>query len=577
MKLVFSYFKKYKVFLILCFICSFGFIFTEIGIPTLFANGISNNFKNGNTQYILLLAIKMYGFAFLGLILLLILAYSSNRMTSKIVRDIRNELFSHIQTFSREKYEDFNISRLLTNIVNDCFIIMQFLIVIIRLGFIAPMMIISSFIMIYRKSPTIALATLAIVPILLIGVFLINKITKPISIKQQKKLDNINLNMRESLTGLRVIRAFNRQDFQSKRFGKINEEYGSFSKKLFQLMALIPPLFTVIFSIIMITVVYLGSNYVNQGTLDYGALAAFIEYVFHALFSFLMLANVLTMYPRFSVAVHRINEVLNAQTNITSKDTKIETPIKGHIEFKNVSFAYADSAKENVLEDINLSIEPGETVAFIGSTGSGKSTLVRLIPRIFDVTKGNILVDGKDIRDYDLDYLRSKISFVPQKAILFSGTIKNNLLFGNRNASDEDLNRAIDIAQAKDFVDSKENGIYEQLSEGGTNLSGGQKQRLCIARALTRDVPIYIFDDSFSALDYKTDSVLRNRLKEEIKDSTFLIVAQRVATIMEADRIFVVNNGKIVGHGTHKELLKDNPIYREIAESQLSKEELAYE
>ncbi|QQK07275.1 ABC transporter ATP-binding protein [Miniphocaeibacter halophilus] len=577
MKLVFSYLKKYKAFLILCFICSFGFIFTEIGIPTLFADGISNNFKNGNTQYILLLAIKMYGFAFIGLILLLILAYSSNRMTSKIVRDIRNELFSHIQTFSREKYEDFNISRLLTNIVNDCFIIMQFLIVIIRLGFIAPMMIISSFIMIYRKSPTIAIVTLAIVPILLVGVFLINKITRPISIKQQKKLDNINLNMRESLTGLRVIRAFNRQDFQSKRFGKINEEYGGFSKKLFQLMALIPPLFTVIFSIIMITVVYLGSNYVNQGTLDYGALAAFIEYVFHALFSFLMLANVLIMYPRFSVAVNRINEVLNTQTNITSKEINVETPIKGHIEFKNVSFAYADSSKENVLEDINLSIEPGETVAFIGSTGSGKSTLVRLIPRIFDVTKGSILVDGKDIRDYDLDYLRSKISFVPQKAILFSGTIKNNLLFGNRNASDEELNRAIDIAQAKDFVNSKKDGIYAQLSEGGTNLSGGQKQRLCIARALTRDVPIYIFDDSFSALDYKTDSVLRNRLKEEIKDSTFLIVAQRVATIMEADRIFVVNNGKIVGHGTHKELLKNNPIYREIAESQLSKEELAYE
>lgn len=558
-------------------ITSVGFIFTEIGIPTIFAEGISNNFMNGDTKYIIILALKMFILATLGLIMLLILAYSSNRIASKIVRDLRNDLFGHIQSLSRNEYEEFNISRLITNIVNDCFIIMQFLIMILRMGLLAPLMIFSSFFMIYRKSPKIALLTIAAVPLLLIGVYFVNKITKILSKKQQKKLDVINRDMRESLTGIRVIRAFNREEFQSERFKETNGDYSSLATKLFQKMALFSPIFTVVFSIVMVIVVYLGADYVNQGILQIGALSAFIEYVFHALYSFLILASVLVMYPRFAVAVNRVNDILNTNPSIISnKNEELEIK-KGKIEFKDVSFAYADSSKEYVLKNLNFTVNPGETVAFIGSTGSGKSTLVRLIPRIFDTTKGSILIDDVNVKNYSLEELRGSIGFVPQKAVLFSGTIRENLQFGNIYSTDKDLEYAVDIAQAKDFISTKKDGFDEILSEGGTNLSGGQKQRLCIARALTRHSPIYIFDDSFSALDYKTDAILRKRLKEEIKDSTFLIVAQRVATIMNADRIFVINNGEIQEQGTHKELLKTSKIYREIAESQLGKEELEYE
>ncbi len=532
---------------------------------------------NGDTKYIIILALKMFTCAIIGIILLILLAYISNKMTSRIVKDMRNDLFSHIQTFSREEYEKHNISRLITNIVNDCYIIMQFLIMIIRTGFVAPLMFGFSFFFIFRESPKISFFTIATIPLLLVGVFFVNKITRILSSKQQKKLDNINQNMRESLTGLRVIRAFNREQFQFNRFENLNNDYASYSKKLFQKVALISPIFTIIFSILMITVVYLGADYVDKGILEIGSMSAFIEYVFHALFSFLVLANVLVMYPRFSVAINRIYEVINTSPTIYTKEKNDLKITNGKIEFKDVSFSYADSSKEHVIENITLSINPGETIAFIGSTGSGKSTLIRLIPRIFDVSKGNILIDNHDIRDYSLDELRSNIGFVPQKAVLFSGTIKENLLFGNRNATMEDLEKASYIAQAKEFIESKENKFDEILSEGGTNLSGGQKQRLCIARALIRKVPIYIFDDIFSALDYKTDATLRRRLKEEIKNSTFLIVAQRVATIMDADKIFVLNNGKIEGCGTHKELLKYSKVYREIAESQLSKEELNYE
>ncbi|WP_277985530.1 ABC transporter ATP-binding protein [Miniphocaeibacter massiliensis] len=561
----------------LCFIGAFGFVVTEIGIPKLFADGISARFMNGDTKYIIILALKMFTCAIIGIILLILLAYISNKMTSRIVKDMRNDLFSHIQTFSREEYEKHNISRLITNIVNDCYIIMQFLIMIIRTGFVAPLMFGFSFFFIFRESPKISFFTIATIPLLLVGVFFVNKITRILSSKQQKKLDNINQNMRESLTGLRVIRAFNREQFQFNRFENLNNDYASYSKKLFQKVALISPIFTIIFSILMITVVYLGADYVDKGILEIGSMSAFIEYVFHALFSFLVLANVLVMYPRFSVAINRIYEVINTSPTIYTKEKNDLKITNGKIEFKDVSFSYADSSKEHVIENITLSINPGETIAFIGSTGSGKSTLIRLIPRIFDVSKGNILIDNHDIRDYSLDELRSNIGFVPQKAVLFSGTIKENLLFGNRNATMEDLEKASYIAQAKEFIESKENKFDEILSEGGTNLSGGQKQRLCIARALIRKVPIYIFDDIFSALDYKTDATLRRRLKEEIKNSTFLIVAQRVATIMDADKIFVLNNGKIEGCGTHKELLKYSKVYREIAESQLSKEELNYE
>lgn len=409
----------------------------------------------------------------------------------------------------------------------------------------------------------------------MLAVVLINNRTRPLSQKQQKGLDRINLQMRESLTGLRVIRAFNNEDFQKERFEESSESYADLSKDMFKTVAFTSPSFTLVFCMIMIFVITVGANQVQSMALQFGNLAAFIEYVFHALFSFLMLANVFMMYPRMAVASNRIQDIL--EQDITVKPNlagQTETETQGYLCFNDVSFAYADNAEEPVIRNISFTAEPGETVAFIGSTGSGKSTLIQLIPRFFDVTHGEIQVDGVNIEDYNINALRKKIGYVPQRALLFSGTVKENLRFGNPNATEEELFTALDIAQATSFIKEKENGLEEMLSEGGVNLSGGQKQRLCIARALVRRPPIYIFDDSFSALDYQTDAALRRRLSQETENSTVLIVAQRVSTIMDADKIIVLHEGRMVGTGTHKELLNSCDIYYEIASSQLTKEEL---
>ncbi|MEG0367716.1 MAG: ABC transporter ATP-binding protein, partial [Coprobacillus sp.] len=494
MKLVWTYLKKYKKYLFINLICAFGFILIEIGIPTLLAKGINANFKNGDVNFILGLGLEMWVFSIIGFIMLIFLAYSTERITSLIVRDVRNDLFAHIQTFSRDQYEEFGISRFITNTGTDAYMIMQFMTLILRTGIIAPFMIATSFFMIMRENFQLAFITIGAVPLLLLGVFLINRVTHPLSQKLQKGLDGINRNMRESLTGLRVVRAFNNEDLQEKRFKKVNDNYARLSKLMFQKVAFISPIFTVIFCGVMVAVVSIGSYEINQGMLQVGTLAAFIEYVFHALFSFLMLASVLIMYPRFSVSVERIKEVLDTKAEIdpNRENGIVETDTQGYIEFDNVSFCYGDACEEYVLSNISFTAKPGETVAFIGSTGSGKSTLIKLLPRFFDVSQGSINIDGINIKDYNIDALRRKIGYVPQKATLFSGTFRENLLFGNREASEEDLHHSIEIAQAKDFIESKENGLDEIISEGGTNLSGGQKQRLCIARALTRKAPIYI-------------------------------------------------------------------------------------
>ena len=446
---------------------------------------------------------------------------------------------------------------------------------ILRTGLMAPMMFISSLVLIFSKSRFLALVTVLAIPLMLIIVGFINSKTRPLSKKQQKGLDMINLQIRESLTGLRIIRGFNNEEFKKAQFDEESYRYADISKKLFQTTAFISPSFTVIFGLVQVSVIYFGARQISQGLIEYGTLVAFIEYVFHALMSFLMLASVLMMYPRTAVAIQRIEEILDEEPNIKSKENGVkDRKIKGEIEFKNVSFAYSDSSEKSVLKNIDFKIEEGETAAFIGSTGSGKSTIIKLIPRLLDVSQGQILIDGLDLRDYDLDFLRSNIGYVPQKSTLYTGTIKENLQFGNRKASMDDIERAADIASAKEFIESSPEGYERILSEGGVNLSGGQQQRLCIARALTRDVPIYIFDDSFSALDYKTDSVLRKRLRSEVDGATKLIVAQRISTVMDADKIMVLNNGEVVGIGKHRDLLKSCEIYYQIASSQLTKEEL---
>lgn len=575
MNLIWKYLKKYKKYILINFLSVFGFILIEIGIPTLLATGINNGFNNHNTSYILKLALLMLLFASIGLASLIVLAYSTNKLASYVTRDLRNDIFATVQDYSKDDYDKFGVSRLITNTGSDAYTIMQFLIMILRTGLMAPLMFLISLLMIFSKSTSLGFITLLAIPLMVVLILLINTRTKPLSESQQKGLDNINLQIKESLTGLRVIRSFNNEEFKESQFTESSINYANISKKMFQTVALISPVFTLIFTIVVVLVLQIGSTQVHNQVLQYGTLVAFIEYVFHALMSFLMLGTVLMMYPRAAVAMERIGQVLEQKPSITSKDKAIiKDGIEGKIEFKDVGFAYSDSAEKSVLKNISFTANPGETIAFIGSTGSGKSSVIKLIPRLVDVTEGQVLIDGIDIRDYDLDFLRSQIGYVPQKSNLFSGTIKENLLFGNSKASDEELEKAAKISQAYEFIHSSPEGYNRILSEGGINLSGGQQQRLCIARALTRNVPIYIFDDSFSALDYKTDYILRKELKKEVSGATILIVAQRVGTIMDADKIVVLDSGELVDIGTHKELLKRCDVYYQIASSQLTKEEL---
>lgn len=377
------------------------------------------------------------------------------------------------------------------------------------------------------------------------------------------------------MTGIRVVRAFVREQFQKLRFRKVNDDYSHSSIRLFTLVALAQPGFSFIFNIVFVLIIWQGAVQIDGGHLAVGTLIAFIEYIFHVLFSFMLFASVFMMYPRAAVSAERIEKILNAPINITEKEDGVTTTdTQGELVFDNVSFAYPGPTESPVVRDVTFQAHPGETVAFIGSTGSGKSTLIQLIPRFFDVTRGSIKLDGHDVRDYQLKALRQKIGFIPQKAVLFTGTIAENLRYGNPNATDEELWTALKIAQSDTFVAEKPDGLQTYLAEGGSNLSGGQKQRLAIARAIVRRPALYIFDDSFSALDYKTDAALRGALKSITKEATVLIVAQRVGTIMNADRIVVLNEGQVVGIGTHRDLLKDNEIYRAIAASQLSQEEL---
>lgn len=395
--------------------------------------------------------------------------------------------------------------------------------------------------------------------------------TRPLSEKQQKTLDHLNQFARENLTGLRVIRAFAREDFQQKKFASENEIYADNSNKLFKLTGLTEPLFVQIIIAMIVAIVWFALDPLHDGSLKIGDLVAFIEYSFHALLSFLFLANLFTMYPRTAVSSRRLKEIMDMPISIDPNENGVtETASRGYLEFDNVTFAYPGETESPVLHNISFKAKPGETIAFIGSTGSGKSSLVQLIPRFYDVTLGKILVDGVDVREYNLKALRQKIGFIPQKALLFTGTIAENLRYGKEDASVQELEQAADISQAKEFIDSREDRFDTHLVEGGSNLSGGQKQRLSIARAVVKHPDIYIFDDSFSALDYKTDAILRKRLKEVTRDATVLIVAQRVGTIMDADQIIVLDQGEIVGRGTHEELMASNEIYREIANSQLN-------
>ncbi len=569
------YAMKQKKLLFFNFISVFGFISVELGLPTLLALMIDKGITQNDTNYVKNMGLLMLGVVVFGVALNILLGYFTSRITTNMIENIRDDLFETVQEFSHNEYEQIGVSSLITRVTNDAYQIMLFMQNILRIGFTAPMMFIVSLYMVVRTSPSLGWYVLGSLPFLLGGVVAIAVYSEPISKMQQKNLDRINGILRENLSGLRVIRAFVNERFEEKRFEEVNDAYATSSKKLFRLMSVAQPAFFFLFNIVMVLIIWSGSVQISTGDLRVGDLIAFIEYIFHALFSFMLFATVFMMYPRAAVSAGRIQDVFDAQPLIKDNPNGITTTAtKGELVFDHVTFAYPGPSQTPVIRDISFTASPGETVAFIGSTGSGKSTLIQLIPRFYDVSQGHVLIDGSDVREYQLAALRQKIGYIPQKAVLFTGTIADNLRYGKEDATKEQMLRALDIAQATDFVLSLPNGLDTVVSEGGSNFSGGQKQRLAIARAIIRQPEIFIFDDSFSALDYATDARLRERLRAETTESTTLIVAQRVGTIMDADKIIVLNEGDVVGIGTHKELLKNCAIYYDIAASQLSEEEL---
>ena len=578
MRLMLSYLKRYKGLVFLNFISVFGFALTELGIPTIISKMVDGGVASGDREYLMKMGGLIAVISIVGILGTVVLGYCGARISTAVTCDIRNDLFEKVQSFSHREMNQLGVSSLITRTSNDALQIMNFMNIILRTAMLTPVMIVISFTLIIMSSVRLSLVIAATVPFIILGVVLVAKISGPISERQQTALDGLNRIFRENLTGIRVIRSFNNDARETERFGEENQEFTNQSRKLFTLMSSTEPLFFLLMNIAAISIYFIASQMINQSTLQVGQLMAFMEYLFHAMFSVMLFCLVFMMYPRANISAKRIEAVMNMTPDILDEisEEKTVSDIGEHIEevvFDHVDFCYPDG-EEAVLKDISFTAKAGETLAIIGSTGSGKSTLIQLIPRFYDVTGGRVLINGVDVRQMNSHELREHIGFVAQKANLFSGTIEENIRFGREDATDEEVRHAAEIAQAMDFIMDKPNGFQEKIVEGAGNLSGGQKQRLSITRALVRKPDIYIYDDSFSALDMKTDAVLRQALKSEVKNAVVIIVAQRVSTIMDADQILVLDEGRLAAMGRHKELLKECPLYYEIAASQLSEEEL---
>ena len=578
MRLMLSYLKRYKGLVFLNFISVFGFALTELGIPTIISKMVDSGVASGDREYLMKMGGLIAVISIVGILGTVVLGYCGARISTAVTCDIRNDLFEKVQSFSHREMNQLGVSSLITRTSNDALQIMNFMNIILRTAMLTPVMIVISFTLIIMSSVRLSLVIAATVPFIVLGVVLVAKISGPISERQQTALDGLNRIFRENLTGIRVIRSFNNDARETERFGEQNQEFTNQSRKLFTLMSSTEPLFFLLMNIAAISIYFIASQMINQSTLQVGQLMAFMEYLFHAMFSVMLFCLVFMMYPRANISAKRIEAVMNMTPDIQDEisEEKTVSDIGEHIEevvFDHVDFCYPDG-EEAVLKDISFTAKAGETLAIIGSTGSGKSTLIQLIPRFYDVIGGRVLINGVDVRQMNSHELREHIGFVAQKANLFSGTIEENIRFGREDATDEEVRHAAEIAQAMDFIMDKPNGFQEKIVEGAGNLSGGQKQRLSITRALVRKPDIYIYDDSFSALDMKTDAVLRQALKSEVKNAVVIIVAQRVSTIMDADQILVLDEGRLAAMGRHKELLKECPLYYEIAASQLSEEEL---
>ena len=529
-------------------------------------------------RYILMSGLKMLGLALVIMVAAISVTFLSARVAAILGRNLRNGVYRKVISFSGEELNHFSTASLITRSTNDIQQVQQVFAMIFRIVLYAPILGIGGVLKVLQTDASMTWILGVAVAAIIILVGLLFSIAMPKFTKLQYLIDELNLVSREILTGIPVIRAFSREKHEEARFEDANERLTKTNLFVNRCMTFMMPAMMLIMNGITILIVYNGAHAVDNGTMQVGNMMAFMQYAMQIIISFLMITMMSIMLPRASVAAKRINEVMGTKVSILDGEAHAlpDKGAKGEVRFEHVGFSYP-GADEETLTDIDFSAHKGETVAFIGSTGSGKSTLVNLIPRFFDVSSGRILVDGVDVRDMKLTDLRDRIGYVPQKGVLFSGTIDSNIRYGKEDATDAEVQRAAEVAQAWDFIQEKEEKVDSEIAQGGTNVSGGQKQRLSIARAIAKRPEIYIFDDSFSALDYKTDMVLRRALKKETKDATTLIVAQRISTILHADRILVLDEGRVVGQGTHKELLKSCEVYRQIAMSQLSEEELANE
>lgn len=528
------------------------------------------------TSYILKVGLRMAGLAILLTVCAISAGFCMARLGAGVGRDLRRDVFRKVSYFNNNEMDQFSGASLITRSTNDITQVQNFLSIGLRMMCFAPIMGIGGLIMGLSKCLNLAWV-LALALIVMLGLILtLFAVAMPRFKKMQTLIDRLNLVSREELSGLMVVRAFSNQPFMQNRFEKANKDLTGNTLFVNRAMATMMPFMMLVMNGLSLLIVWFGGKQIAASNLQVGDMMAFIQYAMQVIMSFLFISMMFIMVPRASVSAERINEVLTCESTVAdpAQPTEMNHPVKGVVEFKDVSFRY-EGADANVLEHVSFTARPGETVAFIGATGSGKSTLVNLIPRFYDATEGSITVDGVDVRQLRQKDLREAIGYVPQKGLLFSGTVATNLRYGRADAPDELLKKSADIAQATEFIETLENGMDTAISQGGTNVSGGQRQRLSIARALVKQAPIYIFDDTFSALDFKTDAKLRAALKGYTKESTVFIVAQRVSTIMHADQILVLDEGRVVGKGTHEELLKNCETYREIAESQLSKEELA--
>ena len=572
---------------ILAIFISFIFIvlqvFLELKIPDYMSNITTLVQTGSETSKILTQGIYMLICAFLSMICAIVVGYIIANSCSSFSKNIREKLFKKVSLLSMEEIKKFNTSSLITRTTNDVTNVESFLIMGLQTIIKAPVTAVWAIMKILGKNFTWTIITGGAVVILLIGVTLIMTTVLPRFKLIQKMIDGVNELTRENLKGIRVIRAFNAEKYQEKKFERQNEKLTNTLLFTQKVIALMSPMMYLIMNGVALSIYFFGAFIINNSAIElridlFSSMIIFTSYATQVIMSFLMFAFIFAMYPRAAISIDRINEVLNTKTKI--KSGKLRKSKTNHeIEFINVSFKYPDS-EEYTLKDISFKAQRGQMIAIIGSTGSGKSTLINLVPRFYDATEGVILVDGVNIKEYDLEYLYDKIGYVPQKAVMFNGSVNYNVSYGkkdNYNITEDTIKEAIKVAQAEDFVLKMDNTYESNIAEGGTNISGGQKQRIAIARAIARDPEIYIFDDSFSALDYKTDYILRSELKKYTKDAISLVVASRIGTIKNADKIIVLDNGKCVGMGTHKELLKNCEVYKEIAYSQLSKEELLNE